>query len=173
MGQLNLVPAEDLSAKASDGSEVHSLLTMPVGYAAGTKAPMLLWIHGGPTSQDSHRFAPDRQLLAAHGFAVLQVNYRGSTGRGHDYSYAINADWGDKEVKDLLGAVDGAVATGKIDADRMGVGGWSYRGILAEYKIGVAAGVQAALGGGGTANLLGKHEGCHYVLPCVSQVDTT
>ncbi len=100
IAQLNLVAAEDLSAKTSDGSEVHSLLTMPVGYTAGTKAPMLLWIHGGPTSQDSHRFAADRQLLAAHGFAVLQVNYRGSTGRGHDYSYAINADWGDKEVKD-------------------------------------------------------------------------
>ncbi len=103
MAQLNLVAADDLSAKASDGNEVHSLLTMPVGYMAGTKAPMLLWIHGGPTSQDSHRFAADRQLLAGRGFAVLQVNYRGSTGRGHGYSYAINADWGDKEVKDLLG----------------------------------------------------------------------
>ena len=104
MAQLNLsVAAEDLSAKASGCSEVHSLLTMPVGYQAGTKAPMLLFIHGGPTAQDSHRFAPDRQLLAAHGFAVLQVNYRGSTGRGHDYSYAINADWGDKEVKDCWG----------------------------------------------------------------------
>jgi len=100
---LNLVAAEDLSAKASDGSEVHSLLTMPVGYAAGTKAPMLLWIHGGPTSQDSHRFAPDRQLLAAHGFAMLQVNYRGSTGRGHDYSYAINADWAIRRLRTYWG----------------------------------------------------------------------
>jgi dipeptidyl aminopeptidase/acylaminoacyl peptidase len=164
MAQLNLVAAEDLSAKASDGSEVHSLLTMPVGYAAGTKAPMLLWIHGGPTSQDSHRFAPDRQLLAAHGFAVLQVNYRGSTGRGHDYSYAINADWGDKEVKDLIGAVDGAVATGKIDADRMGVGGWSYGGILTDYTIASTTRFKAASSGAGTANLLGMYGVDQYIL---------
>ncbi len=164
LAQLNLVAAEDLSAKASDGSEVHSLLTMPVGYAAGAKAPMLLWIHGGPTSQDSHRFAVDRQLIAAHGFAVLQVNYRGSTGRGHDYSLAINADWGDKEVKDLLAAVDGAVATGKIDADRMGVGGWSYGGILTDYTIASTTRFKAASSGAGTANLLGMYGVDEYIL---------
>jgi dipeptidyl aminopeptidase/acylaminoacyl peptidase len=164
MAQLNLVAAEDLSAKASDGNDVHSLLTMPVGYAAGAKAPMLLWIHGGPTAQDSHRFAADRQLLAARGFAVLQVNYRGSTGRGHEYSYAINADWGDKEVKDLLGAVDGAIATGKIDAERMGVGGWSYGGILTDYTIASTTRFKAASSGAGTANLLGMYGVDQYIL---------
>ncbi|WP_260735969.1 S9 family peptidase [Tunturiibacter lichenicola] len=164
MAQLALAPAEDLSAKAEDGNEVHSLLTMPFGYVAGTKAPMLLWIHGGPTSQDSHRFAPDRQLFAAHGFAVLQVNYRGSTGRGHDYSVAINADWGDKEVKDLLAAVDGAVASGKIDAERMGVGGWSYGGILTDYTIASTTRFKAASSGAGTANLLGMYGVDQYIL---------
>jgi dipeptidyl aminopeptidase/acylaminoacyl peptidase len=164
MAQLALAPAEDLSAKASDGNEVHSLLTMPFGYTAGAKAPMLLWIHGGPTSQDSHRFAPDRQLLAAHGFAVLQVNYRGSTGRGHDYSFAINADWGDKEVKDLLAAVDGAVATGTIDGGRMGVGGWSYGGILTDYTLASTTRFKAASSGAGTANLLGMYGVDEYIL---------
>jgi dipeptidyl aminopeptidase/acylaminoacyl peptidase len=164
MAKLDMVPAENLSAKVADGNEVHSLLTMPVGYKAGTKAPMLLWIHGGPTAQDEHRFAPDRQLLAAHGFAVLQVNYRGSTGRGHDYSFAINADWGDKEVKDLLAAVDGAVATGKIDANRMGVGGWSYGGILTDYTIASTTRFKAASSGAGTANLLGMYGADQYIL---------
>lgn len=164
MAQLDMVPAENLSAKVADGNEVHSLLTMPVGYKAGTRAPMLLWIHGGPTSQDEHRFAPDRQLLAAHGFAVLQVNYRGSTGRGHDYSFAINADWGDKEVKDLLAAVDGAVATGRIDANRMGVGGWSYGGILTDYTIASTTRFRAASSGAGTANLLGMYGADQYIL---------
>ncbi len=110
---LTLAPAEDISAKTSDGNEVHGLLTMPIGYVAGTKAPMLLWIHGGPTSQDEHAFSLDRQLYSAHGYAVLNVNYRGSTGRGHAYSEAINADWGDKEVLDLQAAVDAAIATGQ------------------------------------------------------------
>jgi dipeptidyl aminopeptidase/acylaminoacyl peptidase len=164
MAQLDMVPAENLSAKVFDGNEVHSLLTMPVGYKAETKAPMLLWIHGGPTAQDEHRFAPDRQLLAAHGFAVLQVNYRGSTGRGHDYSFAINADWGDKEVKDLLAAVDAAIATGKIDADKMGVGGWSYGGILTDYTIASTTRFKAASSGAGTANLLGMYGVDQYIL---------
>jgi dipeptidyl aminopeptidase/acylaminoacyl peptidase len=164
MGQLDMVPAENLSAKVADGNEVHSLLTMPVGYKAGTKSPMLLWIHGGPTAQDEHRFAPDRQLMAAHGFAVLQVNYRGSTGRGHDYSFAINADWGDKEVKDLLAAVDGAIATGKIDPNRMGVGGWSYGGILTDYTIASTTRFKAASSGAGTANLLGMYGADQYIL---------
>ena len=164
MAQLNLVPAEDISAKTSDGNEVHGMLTLPVGYTAGSKAPMLLWIHGGPTAQDEHRFAPDRQLFASHGFAVLQVNYRGSTGRGHDYSFAINGDWGDKEVKDLLAAVDGAVATGKIDGDRMVVGGWSYGGILTDYMIASTTRFKAASSGAGTGNLLGMYGVDQYIL---------
>ncbi|MEO6805542.1 MAG: S9 family peptidase [Edaphobacter sp.] len=164
IAQLDVMPAEDLSAKTSDGNDVHSLLTMPVGYVAGSKAPMLMWIHGGPTAQDTHRFESDRQLMASHGFAVLQVNYRGSTGRGHDYSYAINADWGDKEVKDLLGAVDGAIATGKIDPDRMVVGGWSYGGILTDYTIASTTRFKAASSGAGTGNLLGMYGVDQYIL---------
>jgi dipeptidyl aminopeptidase/acylaminoacyl peptidase len=170
VAQLELVPAEDVSAKAEDGNEVHSLLTMPVGFKAGAKAPMLLWIHGGPTSQDEHRFAADRQLLASHGFAVLQVNYRGSTGRGHDYSYAINADWGNKEVKDLLAAVDGAVATGKIDPDRMAVGGWSYGGILTDYTIASTTRFKAASSGAGMANLLGLYGVDEYILQYENEI---
>ena len=164
LSQLNLMPAQDISAKTSDGNEVHGLLTMPVGYTAGAKAPMLLWIHGGPTAQDEHRFAPDRQLFASHGYAVLQVNYRGSTGRGHDYSFAINADWGNKEVADLMALVDGAVATGKIDADRMVVGGWSYGGILTDYTIASTTRFKAASSGAGTGNLLGMYGVDQYIL---------
>ncbi len=164
LAQLKLVPAEDVSAKTSDGNEVHGLLTMPVGYTAGAKAPMLLWIHGGPTAQDEHRFAPDRQLFASHGYAVLQVNYRGSTGRGHDYSFAINGDWGNKEVTDLMALVDSAVATGKIDADKMVVGGWSYGGILTDYTIASTTRFKAASSGAGTGNLLGMYGADQYIL---------
>jgi dipeptidyl aminopeptidase/acylaminoacyl peptidase len=74
IAQLELLPAKDLSAKSKDGTEVHSLLTMPLGYVAGTKVPMLLRIHGGPVGQDAHEFEPERQLFAAHGYAVLNVN---------------------------------------------------------------------------------------------------
>ncbi len=164
LASLQLVPTEDLSAKASDGSEVHSLLTLPLNYTAGTKVPMLLWIHGGPTAQDTHGFNIDRQLLATHGYAVLNVNYRGSTGRGHGYSEAINADWGHKEVLDLEASVDAAIATGHIDADKLGVGGWSYGGILTDYTIASTTRYKAASSGAGMGNTIGFYGIDQYIL---------
>ncbi len=161
---LALAPTQDLSAKTSDGNQVHSLLTMPIGYTPGTKVPMLLWIHGGPTAQDEHGFEPERQLFAARGYGVLNVNYRGSTGRGHEYSEAINADWGHKEVIDLLAAVDGAVATGNIDPDKLVVGGWSYGGILTDYTIASTTRFKAASSGAGMGNLIVLYGIDEYIL---------
>jgi dipeptidyl aminopeptidase/acylaminoacyl peptidase len=164
LATLEIAPTENIEAKTKDGSEVHGLLTMPVGYAAGAKAPMILFIHGGPTAQDEHGFDVTRQMFAAHGYAVLQVNYRGSTGRGQAYSMAINADWGDKEVLDLMALTDAAVATGKIDADKMGVGGWSYGGILTDYTIASTTRFKAASSGAGMGNLLGFYGIDEYIL---------
>ena len=161
--QLDLATTTDISAKTKDGNEVHGLLTMPAGYKAGTKVPMLLRIHGGPTSQDAHDFSVERQLFAAHGYAVLNVNYRGSTGRGHDYSNTIHADWGNKEVKDLLAMVDAAVATGNVDANHLGIGGWSYGGILTDYTIASDTRFKAASSGAGTGNLFGMYGIDEYI----------
>jgi len=171
MATLLIAPTENIEAKASDGNDVHGLLTMPVGHVAGAKAPMILFIHGGPTGQDEHGFDPIRQLFAAHGYAVLNVNYRGSTGRGQAYSMAINADWGDKEVLDLMAATDAAVATGKIDADKMGVGGWSYGGILTDYTIATTNRFKAASSGAGMGNLLGFYGIDQYILQYENELE--
>lgn len=167
---LALAPTMDLSAKAKDGNEVHGLLTMPVGYVEGTKVPMIMRIHGGPTAQDQHEFNTDTQLFAAHGYAVLNVNYRGSTGRGEAYSFAINDDWGDKEVLDLMAMTDAAVATGKIDADKMGVGGWSYGGILTDYTIASTTRFKGASSGAGMGNLLGFYGIDQYILQYENEI---
>jgi dipeptidyl aminopeptidase/acylaminoacyl peptidase len=164
MATIEVAPTENIEAKTKDGNDAHGLLTMPVGYVAGTKVPMILFIHGGPTAQDQHGFDVSRQMFAAHGYAVLHVNYRGSTGRGQAYSMAINADWGDKEVIDLLAVTDAAVATGKIDADKMGVGGWSYGGILTDYTIASTTRFKAASSGAGMGNLLGFYGIDQYIL---------
>jgi dipeptidyl aminopeptidase/acylaminoacyl peptidase len=155
LSTVRLLPTTDISAHTKDGSEVHGLLTMPADAVPGTKAPMLLYIHGGPSSQDAHDFTLSRQIFAGHGYAVLQVNYRGSLGRGHAYSRAIQADWGDKEVIDLLAMVDAAVATGKVDPARLAVGGWSYGAILTDDLIAMTDRFKAASAGAGRANLLG------------------
>jgi dipeptidyl aminopeptidase/acylaminoacyl peptidase len=163
MDQLQLATTSDISAKTKDGTEVHGLLTLPLDYKDGEKVPMLLRIHGGPTAQDAHEFTIERQLFAAHGYAVLNVNYRGSNGRGYEYSETISADWGDKEVQDLLAAVDAAVATGKIDADHLGIGGWSYGGILTDYTIASDSRFKAASSGAGTGNLFGMYGIDEYI----------
>lgn len=170
LATLNLAATEDLSAKTKDGNEVHGLLTPPVGYKAGTKVPMLLFIHGGPTAQDAHEFDTERQMFAAHGYAVLNVNYRGSTGRGHAYSETINADWGNKEVTDLLASVDAAIATGKIDPDKLVIGGWSYGGILTDYTIASTTRFKAASSGAGMGNLIVLYGIDEYILQYENEI---
>ena len=149
MAQLKLGTTHDLTAHAKDGTEVHGLITLPPDGVAGQKYPMLLRIHGGPNGQDAHSFVIERQLFAARGFAVLNVNYRGSSGRGRDYSQAIFADWGHHEVEDLLASVDEAVSEGYADPVRLGVGGWSYGGILTDYTIASTTRFKGATSGAG------------------------
>jgi len=150
-GELQLGTTEDFTSKSKDGTEVHGIVVKPASFVAGRKYPMILYVHGGPNGQDAHSFSFDRQWFAANGYVVISVNYRGSSGRGSAYQKAIFADWGNKEVVDLLGAVDHMVATGIADANRLGIGGWSYGGILADYTIATDSRFKAAISGAGSA----------------------
>ena len=152
IAELNLVPTEGIEFKSKDGAEVHGLLTKPADWKSGSPVPMILFIHGGPNGQDTHEFDFLRQFVAAHGYAELNVNYRGSSGRGQDYAKAIAADWGHKEVLDLLAGVDKAVAMGVADPNRLAVTGWSYGGILTDYTIASDPRFKAAISGAGVAN---------------------
>ena len=165
--QLALATVENLTSRSSDGTEVHSLLFRPAGptpgAAPGARLPMVLYIHGGPNGHDAYRFDFERQFFAANGYAVLAVNYRGSNGRGSAFQKAIYADWGNKEVKDLLGAVDEAVKIGVADPDRLGIGGWSYGGILTDYTIATTPRFKAAVSGAGSALQLAMYGTDQYV----------
>ncbi len=149
--EVQLATVEDFTAKGKDGTVVNALLSRPASAPAGRPLPLLLRIHGGPGAQDQHSFAFEREFFAANGYAVLQVNYRGSTGRGAAHQQAIFADWGNKEVKDLLAAVDQAIASGVADPSRLGIGGWSYGGILTNYTIAQDTRFKAAISGAGSA----------------------
>ncbi|HKS42968.1 MAG TPA: S9 family peptidase [Blastocatellia bacterium] len=162
--ELNIGVTEEVSFKSKDGTEVHGLLTKPVGYVAGTKVPLLLRIHGGPNGQDQHSFSVERQWFAANGYAVLAVNYRGSSGRGQKYSRAIFADWGHYEVEDLLAGVDHVIKMGVADPDRLGVGGWSYGGILTDYLIASDTRFKAATSGAGTAFTISFYGTDQYII---------
>ncbi|MCX5762584.1 MAG: S9 family peptidase [Gemmatimonadetes bacterium] len=148
---LQLGTTEDISFKNKDGFTVGALLVKPAGFVAGTKYPLILRIHGGPNGQDAHQFSLERELLAAQGYLVLAVNYRGSSGRGQAWKKSIFADWGNKEVQDLLAGVDFVIASGIADPNRLGLGGWSYGGILTDYTIATTTRFKAATSGAGSA----------------------
>ena len=164
MNELQIGATEAVSFKSKDGTEVHGLLTYPVGYTKGSKVPLLLRIHGGPNAQDQHSFAVERQVFAANGYAVLAVNYRGSSGRGQKFSRAIFADWGNYEVQDLLAGVDHVVAMGVADPDRLGVGGWSYGGILTNYLIATDTRFKGATSGAGVAFTVAFYGTDQYII---------
>ena len=163
IAELEFGATEEVSFKSKDGTEVHGLLTYPTGYVKGTKVPFLLRIHGGPNGQDQHAFSTERQLLAANGYAVLAVNYRGSSGRGQKFSRAIFADWGHYEVEDLQAGVDHVIKMGVADPDRLGIGGWSYGGILTDYMIASDTRFKAATSGASTAFTVSYYGVDHYI----------
>ncbi len=160
---VQLGTTEEVTSISKDGTEVHSLLVKPAGYQAGQKYPTLLRIHGGPNGQDSHSFNFERELFAANGYAVIAVNYRGSNGRGNAFQKAIFADWGNKEVMDLLGAMDEVQKMGVADPDRLGLGGWSYGGILTNYTIATDTRFKAAISGAGSSNQITMYGTDQYI----------
>ncbi|MDX6405303.1 MAG: hypothetical protein QOH70_2758 [Blastocatellia bacterium] len=164
IAELELARTEEVGFKSKDGTEVHGLLTYPLGYVKRTKVPLLLRIHGGPNGQDQHSFSVERQVFAANGYAVLAVNYRGSSGRGQKYSRAIAADWGHYEVEDLQAGVDHVIQMGVADPDRLGVGGWSYGAILTDYMIASDTRFKGATSGAGTAFTVAFYGTDQYII---------
>ena len=147
-----------------DGVRIGGLLTLPPGVTTASKLPFVLHIHGGPNGQDTYGFMFDREWIAANGYAVLQVNYRGSHGRGQAFQSAIFGDWGNKEVMDLLAGVDWAIKEGIADPARLGIGGWSYGGILTNYTIASDPRFKGAVSGAGSSLQLTMYGTDQYIV---------
>lgn len=164
LSELQLATTEDFQSTSKDGTAVHGLIVKPANYRAGTKSPTLMIVHGGPNSQDQHSFSFDREFLAANGYVVLAINYRGSAGRGNAYQKTILGDWGNLEVADLHGAVDEAVRQGIADPDRLGIGGWSYGGISTDAAIATDTRFKAAVSGAGVALYMSLYGVDQYII---------
>jgi dipeptidyl aminopeptidase/acylaminoacyl peptidase len=130
LSDYSLAESEVVKWKSKDGTEVEGVLTKPVGYQAGKKVPFLLNPHGGPTGASLNNFSTTIQVLAANGFAVLQPNFRGSTGKGLAFAQANKNTWGKGDYEDCMSGVDAMVASGLADPDRLGAFGWSYGGYM-------------------------------------------
>ena len=155
---IQLGITEEFASRGKDGYEVHGLFVKPASYAAGRIYPALLRIHGGPACcQDSHAFNFERELFAASGYVVIAANYRGSRGRGAAHQRAIAHDDHDRDISDLLGAVDHAVRIGLAAPDSLGIGGWSNGAILTDRIITLDHRFKAAISGAGTGNPIANY----------------
>ena len=163
IANLSLASVEKFTSKSKDGAIVSNLLYLPAN-ANKEKLPVIFFIHGGPVGQDDYGFDLSRQMLAASGYAVVAVNYRGSNGRGLEYCKSIYADWGNKEVLDIQGAADQLISKGIVDGSLMGIGGWSYGGILTDYTIAKDSRFKAAVSGAGSALQLSLYGVDQYIL---------
>jgi len=123
-----LAPMQPVAFKARDGLRIHGYLTRPVGARAAT--PLVLLIHGGPWVRDSYGYSGVVQFLASRGYAVLQVNYRGSSGYGKAFLNAGNREWGARMLDDLVDAKRWAVRQRYADPKRTAVMGASFGGYL-------------------------------------------
>lgn len=125
--QVTLAPMQPVLYTARDGLDIHGYLTTPVGIPA-QNLPAVLLVHGGPWARDTWGYDPEAQWLANRGYAVLQVNFRGSTGYGKTFLNAGNREWAAKMHDDLLDGVNWLVQKGIADAQRVAIMGGSYGG---------------------------------------------
>lgn len=164
IGELRLGEVREVTVQSADGTPIETFLTLPPDYEAGRRYPTILWIHGGPVGQYDWGFDFQSQLFAAHGYVVVRPNPRGSSGYGQDFCKAIFADWGNKDYDDVIAAVDHAVAAGLADPDRLGVGGWSYGGMLTDNVIVKTTRFAAAISGAGEGLNISNYGHDHYQL---------
>jgi dipeptidyl aminopeptidase/acylaminoacyl peptidase len=143
--------------------EVEAFLTKPLGMTANSLHPLIVNIHGGPHGQNGPAFNIKNQVYAAHGYAVLNVNYRGSTGYGQKFADAVFGDQDGNEAQDVLYGVSAAVRRNLwIDRERMGIEGVSYGGQLTEWLITQTNEFKAAIPTAGIVNLISYNYMTYY-----------
>ena len=133
--RIELAEPEPLRFNSTDDALIEGWLLRPPGYQEGLRYPLIVRIHGGRVAQFSWSFSWERQWLAAQGYAILYVNPRGSSGYGQAFAESLWADWGGPDFDDVIAGVDHLVTRGIANPERVGVGGWSYGGILTNYMV--------------------------------------
>lgn len=142
--------------RSTDGHEVGGVLTLPVGYQRGQRYPLVVSIHGGPSSADVNRFDATAQVYAGAGYVVLQPNYRGSTNYGEAFEQ-INGNYFPQGFDDIMTGVDHLIAQGIVDGDRMGAMGWSAGGHWSNWILTHTDRFQAISSGAGAVNWISMY----------------
>lgn len=157
LANVALGRSEVIRWKSSDGKSVEGVLLYPVGYTAGSKVPLLVSAHGGPTGAHTNGFkggSSPGQTWAGRGWAVLYPNPRGSTGYGEDWMRANMQDWGGGDYRDIMTGVDEVIRLGIADSARMAFEGWSYGGYMTSWVVSQTGRFKAAMMGAGLPSML-------------------
>ncbi|RRQ48162.1 S9 family peptidase [Maribacter algicola] len=128
--QDDLVTAEVVRYKSFDGLEIPAIYYKPKQASADSKVPALVWVHGGPGGQSRQNFSSFIQYLVNHGYAVLAVNNRGSSGYGKSFYKMDDLNHGDKDLKDCVEGKNWLASQPVIDAEKIGIIGGSYGGYM-------------------------------------------
>ena len=156
---VEMPEAEVLQWQSTDGTTIEGMVYYPIGYKAGTKYPLIVEVHGGPTGVYGRTYvgAPfnhgNTALLTEAGFMMLRTNPRGSGGYGKEFRFANYADWGGGDYDDIMTGVVLLIERGLADPERMGILGWSYGGYMTSFVITQTDRFKAAVVGAGVTNL--------------------
>jgi dipeptidyl aminopeptidase/acylaminoacyl peptidase len=142
--------------KSFDGLEIEAALLKPSGYDRKSVLPLIVLVHGGPAGNWGDSIDAWGQLLVAHGYLVMYPNIRGSIGYGQKFVEMNRADWGGGDFKDVMAGIDDLIVKGLADPERLGIGGWSYGGYMAEWAVTQTTRFKAAVSGAGMADLISE-----------------
>jgi dipeptidyl aminopeptidase/acylaminoacyl peptidase len=155
LAERDVSPAEPFEFASFDGTRVQGFLTPPLVREQGRTYPVVVAIHGGPHGQQGPAFVHKSQVYAGEGYAVVMINYRGSSGYGQKFSDGTVNDQNGSEWKDVAAGLDYILAhTPYLDADRVGVEGGSYGGQLTNWGITQTTRFKSAIPSAGISNLL-------------------
>lgn len=135
LGRYQIGASKRIVWNDGQGYRPDGVLTYPPGYRAGTRAPLAVMIHGGPTSSSTTAYSGFAQVMAANGWIVFQPNYRGSDNLGKAFAKATVPHITSAPGEDIAKGVDAVVARGEVDPKRIGVSGWSEGGLLTSWLI--------------------------------------
>jgi len=154
VARLTLGRVEAFSWRSDDGLPLDGVVTLPPGFDATRRYPLLLNIHGGPWGSSRETFSTRSQLLAAKGFIVFEPNYRGSDNHGNALYSAVYRDHGAGPGRDVMAGLAILKRRAYVDTTRIGVSGWSYGGYMTTWLIGHYTGWKAAMAGAAVIDLV-------------------
>lgn len=157
LANKELANTKVINFKSADGTEIEAIITLPLGYEAGNKYPVLVLPHGGPDGIIKDQFGLFGQTFAREGFIVYEPNFRGSIGYGRKFYEANRGKLGYVDYDDIMSGLKYLISEGYVDENKMVVGGWSYGGYMTDWIIGHTDIFKAAVAVAGISNTVSMY----------------